>query len=188
MLLACLFAGVWAVATDLVKFFSCCLQLCLDIVCHDVVVCVGESLLQTECPRRECATAMRSAAFETAGVRCPLEGREKPVRLPCSTKISGARLARHQKAGGSRHTRIMGGAGITGRTRPTKVKKQASAAKRKRDDVDVEKLEAAVAALVRSLPPFDDMPQKNADRKRNPSPARTKTSPTSLSPSRPKQA
>lgn len=42
----------------------------------------------------------------------------------------------------------MGGAGITGRTRPTKVKKQASAAKRKRDDVDVEKLEAAVAALV----------------------------------------
>ncbi|KAF3043442.1 ATP-dependent RNA helicase dbp4 [Didymella heteroderae] len=41
----------------------------------------------------------------------------------------------------------MGGAGITGRTRPTKVKKQASAAKRKRDDVDVEKLEAAVAAL-----------------------------------------
>ncbi|KAH6614985.1 P-loop containing nucleoside triphosphate hydrolase protein [Boeremia exigua] len=41
----------------------------------------------------------------------------------------------------------MSGAGITGRTRPTKVKKQASAAKRKRDDVDVEKLEAAVAAL-----------------------------------------
>jgi ATP-dependent RNA helicase DDX10/DBP4 len=43
----------------------------------------------------------------------------------------------------------MSGAGITGRTRPTKVKKQASAAKRKRDDVDVEKLEAAVMALVR---------------------------------------
>lgn len=42
----------------------------------------------------------------------------------------------------------MASAGITGRTRPTKVKKQASAAKRKRDDVDVEKLEAAVAALV----------------------------------------
>jgi ATP-dependent RNA helicase DDX10/DBP4 len=42
----------------------------------------------------------------------------------------------------------MGGAGITGRTRPTKVKKQAAAGKRKRDDVDVEKLEAAVAALV----------------------------------------
>ncbi|KAJ8105797.1 hypothetical protein OPT61_g9964 [Boeremia exigua] len=41
----------------------------------------------------------------------------------------------------------MSGAGITGRTRPTKVKKQASAAKRKRDDVDVEKLEAAVTAL-----------------------------------------
>ncbi|UPX10877.1 RNA helicase [Ascochyta rabiei] len=41
----------------------------------------------------------------------------------------------------------MAGTGITGRTRPTKVKKQASAAKRKRDDVDVEKLEAAVAAL-----------------------------------------
>lgn len=53
----------------------------------------------------------------------------------------------------------MGGAGITGRTRPTKVKKQASAAKRKRDDVDVEKLEAAVAALVRQLR-FEDISQK----------------------------
>jgi ATP-dependent RNA helicase DDX10/DBP4 len=43
----------------------------------------------------------------------------------------------------------MGAPGITGRTRPTKVKKQASAQKRKRDDVDVEKLERAVAELVR---------------------------------------
>jgi ATP-dependent RNA helicase DDX10/DBP4 len=39
--------------------------------------------------------------------------------------------------------------GITGRTRPTKVKKQASTQKRKRDDVDVEKLDEAVAELVR---------------------------------------
>jgi ATP-dependent RNA helicase DDX10/DBP4 len=38
--------------------------------------------------------------------------------------------------------------GITGRTRPTKVKKQAAQQKRKRDDVDVEKLEEAVGALV----------------------------------------
>jgi len=38
--------------------------------------------------------------------------------------------------------------GITGRVRPTKVKKQQSAQKRKRDDVDVEKLESAVADLV----------------------------------------
>lgn len=38
--------------------------------------------------------------------------------------------------------------GITGRTRPTKVKKQAAKQKRKRDDVDVEKLEQAVADLV----------------------------------------
>jgi ATP-dependent RNA helicase DDX10/DBP4 len=38
--------------------------------------------------------------------------------------------------------------GITGRTRPTKVKKQAGQQKRKRDDVDVEKLEQAVADLV----------------------------------------
>jgi ATP-dependent RNA helicase DDX10/DBP4 len=38
--------------------------------------------------------------------------------------------------------------GITGRTRPTKVKKQASQQKRKRDDVDVEKLDEAVTALV----------------------------------------
>ncbi|OCL07054.1 DEAD-domain-containing protein, partial [Glonium stellatum] len=36
---------------------------------------------------------------------------------------------------------------ITGRTRPTKPKKQARAQKRKRDDVDVEKLEQAVADL-----------------------------------------
>lgn len=36
---------------------------------------------------------------------------------------------------------------ITGRTRPTKPKKQARAQKRKRDDVDVEKLEQAVAGL-----------------------------------------
>lgn len=38
--------------------------------------------------------------------------------------------------------------GITGRTRPTKVKKQISQQKRKRDDVDVEKLEQAVNDLV----------------------------------------
>jgi ATP-dependent RNA helicase DDX10/DBP4 len=38
--------------------------------------------------------------------------------------------------------------GITGRTRPTKVKKRENAQKRKRDDVDVEKLEAAVTELV----------------------------------------
>ncbi|KAF2743126.1 DEAD-domain-containing protein [Sporormia fimetaria CBS 119925] len=37
--------------------------------------------------------------------------------------------------------------GITGHTRPTKVKKQAAAQKRKRDDVDVEQLEAAVERL-----------------------------------------
>ncbi|KAF1996874.1 DEAD-domain-containing protein [Amniculicola lignicola CBS 123094] len=37
--------------------------------------------------------------------------------------------------------------GITGRTRPTKVKKQASLQKRKRHDVDTEKLEAAVEQL-----------------------------------------
>ncbi|KAF1364678.1 DEAD-domain-containing protein [Lizonia empirigonia] len=55
----------------------------------------------------------------------------------------------------------MGGAGITGRTRPTKVKKQASAAKRKRGDVDVEKLEAAVAALepkTATYKDFTDLP------------------------------
>lgn len=38
--------------------------------------------------------------------------------------------------------------GITGRTRPTKVKKQAGAQKRKREDVDVEQLEQAVEQLV----------------------------------------
>lgn len=38
--------------------------------------------------------------------------------------------------------------GITGRTKPTKVKKQAGAQKRKRDHVDVEQLDEAVAELV----------------------------------------
>lgn len=37
---------------------------------------------------------------------------------------------------------------ITGRRRPTKVKKQANAQKRKREDVDVDKLEQAVTELV----------------------------------------
>lgn len=39
--------------------------------------------------------------------------------------------------------------GLTGRTRPTKVKKQINKQKRKREDVDVEKLDEAVAELVR---------------------------------------
>jgi hypothetical protein len=39
--------------------------------------------------------------------------------------------------------------GITGRTRPTKVKKRENQLKRKRDDVDVDKLEKAVQELVR---------------------------------------
>ncbi|KAF2152203.1 DEAD-domain-containing protein [Myriangium duriaei CBS 260.36] len=37
--------------------------------------------------------------------------------------------------------------GLSGRTRPTKVKRQQGAQKRKRDDVDIEKLQAAVDAL-----------------------------------------
>ncbi|OAK99005.1 DEAD-domain-containing protein [Phaeosphaeriaceae sp. SRC1lsM3a] len=51
--------------------------------------------------------------------------------------------------------------GITGRTRPTKVKKQAAKQKRKRDDVDVEKLEQAVADLDPkngSVSDFNDLP------------------------------
>ncbi|KAF2189491.1 DEAD-domain-containing protein [Zopfia rhizophila CBS 207.26] len=51
--------------------------------------------------------------------------------------------------------------GITGRTRPTKVKKQAAAQKRKRNDVDVEKLEQAVAELDpknASYKDFTDLP------------------------------
>jgi ATP-dependent RNA helicase DDX10/DBP4 len=38
---------------------------------------------------------------------------------------------------------------ITGRTKPTKVKKQDGKLKRKREDMDVEKLEQAVEELVR---------------------------------------
>lgn len=75
----------------------------------------------------------------------------------------------------------MAGAGITGRTRPTKAKKQASAAKRKRDDVDVEKLEAAVAALVR-LQQGSIARLQTLTPSRSPSLVHTKTSPTSLSP------
>lgn len=45
----------------------------------------------------------------------------------------------------------MGAPGVTGRIRPTKVKKQAASQKRKRDDVDVEKLEQAVEELVSPL-------------------------------------
>lgn len=44
--------------------------------------------------------------------------------------------------------------GITGHTRPTKVKKRANALKRKRDDVDVDKLDEAVAELVSCLDIF----------------------------------
>ena len=40
---------------------------------------------------------------------------------------------------------------ITGRTKPTKPKKQQRSIKRKRDDVDVEKLEQQVQDLVRQV-------------------------------------
>ena len=40
---------------------------------------------------------------------------------------------------------------VTGRTRPTKVKKQDRVQKRKRGDVDAEKLEQAVQELVRTI-------------------------------------
>ncbi|CAO2650430.1 Nn.00g017220.m01.CDS01 [Neocucurbitaria sp. VM-36] len=51
--------------------------------------------------------------------------------------------------------------GITGRTRPTKVKKRENVQKRKRDDVDVEKLEQAVQELdpkTSSYKDFTDLP------------------------------
>lgn len=41
-------------------------------------------------------------------------------------------------------------AGLSGRTKPTKVKKQQSSQKRKRDDVDGDKLQHAVNQLVGS--------------------------------------
>ena len=44
---------------------------------------------------------------------------------------------------------------ITGRTKPTKTKKQDRAQKRKRGDVDAEKLEQAVQELVSSFVLFD---------------------------------
>ena len=55
--------------------------------------------------------------------------------------------------------------GITGRTRPTKTKKRIGAQKRKRDDVDVEKLEEAVAQLEpreQSYSNFTDLPLSQA--------------------------
>lgn len=42
---------------------------------------------------------------------------------------------------------------LTGRTKPTKVKKLQQSQKRKRSDVDVEKLQHAVNELVSSAPP-----------------------------------
>ncbi|KAF1915262.1 P-loop containing nucleoside triphosphate hydrolase protein [Ampelomyces quisqualis] len=53
----------------------------------------------------------------------------------------------------------MAAPGITGRTRPTKVKKQAAQLKRKRDDVDVDALEQAVAALDPATGAFSDFSQ-----------------------------
>lgn len=41
---------------------------------------------------------------------------------------------------------------LSGRRKPTKLKKQQGAQKRKRDDVDIEKLEQAVENLVCLLP------------------------------------
>ncbi|KAJ4353445.1 ATP-dependent RNA helicase dbp4 [Didymosphaeria variabile] len=55
--------------------------------------------------------------------------------------------------------------GITGRTRPTKVKKQAGAQKRKREDVNVEQLDEAVAELDLkdgSYKDFTDLPLSGA--------------------------
>jgi hypothetical protein len=77
--------------------------------------------------------------------------RGESAHRPCSI---------HQKVLAMRHLHInhfedrycvdMVASGITGRTRPTKVKKRENLQKRKRDDVDVEKLEQAVQELVRS--------------------------------------
>ncbi|EDU40353.1 ATP-dependent RNA helicase DBP4 [Pyrenophora tritici-repentis Pt-1C-BFP] len=61
----------------------------------------------------------------------------------------------------TRYSTEMVAPGITGRTRPTKVKKRENLQKRKRDDVDVEKLEQAVQALDTkhgSYKDFTDLP------------------------------
>lgn len=122
--------------THLVQLLASGIQLGLDVVRH--VAAGGVKV------RAESRTAISSAASKTPAANA--RAAAPPKFLERKRLESSA-----PKPRGKQCTEKMGGAGITGRTRPTKVKKQASAAKRKRDDVDVEKLEAAVAALVGHL-------------------------------------
>lgn len=71
----------------------------------------------------------------------------------------------------------------SGRTRPTKPKKQARAQKRKREDVDVEKLEQAVAELVGRMHAETYAVYARVNNAyRIPNPATSKTSTSSPSP------
>src|SRR4051812_6552492 len=82
--------------------------------------------------------------------RNPRGGAHRPPGF--STKkfsCDATRRPQHQIAVKSRFCANMVASGYTGATRPTKVKKRENVQKRKRDDVDVEKLEQAVQALVR---------------------------------------
>jgi hypothetical protein len=76
--------------------------------------------------------------------------------------------------------------GFTGRTRPTKVKKRAAVQKRKRDDVDVDKLEEAVAELVTN--DFLCGTEPPLISRRIPKMLLPETSPTSLCPTQPSKA
>lgn len=85
---------------------------------------------------RPCQNAIRAPkVLERRSIANPLDQRLDRTPIPAPAKSAA-----------------MAGA-ITGRTKPTKVKKLQRAQKRKRSDVDVEKLQQAVDELVSSVPP-----------------------------------
>jgi hypothetical protein len=82
-----------------------------------------------ESPRRSARATEAEVLHQKVLSRCASQPqhRSKPKRRQCAEMVAS---------------------GFTGRTRPTKVKKRENIKKRTRDDVDVEKLEQAVQALV----------------------------------------
>lgn len=107
------------------------------------------------------AYILRRTSLQVAGERSIWICVTSPPTRPCRRaaqglptliqKISWHRKRRHQLSTTVHSTRVpcdIMAAGLSGRTRPTKVKKQQSSQKRKRDDVDGDKLQQAVDQLV----------------------------------------
>ena len=92
--------------------------------------------------------------------RIPAAKRTDPPRPKVlHQKVLSRCASRHQHRSKpkTRYRAAMVASGITGRTRPFKPKKRENLQKRKRDDVDVEKLEQAVQQLVRTRRYTKDM-------------------------------